>query len=49
MMIQRPAHWGGYALIAHRIEFWQGQPSRLHDRISYHLENNNWIKQRLAP
>ena len=47
--VPRPPHWGGYALIAHRIEFWQGQPSRLHDRISYHLENNNWIKQRLAP
>jgi pyridoxamine 5'-phosphate oxidase len=48
--IQRPAHWGGYRLIPHRIEFWQGRPSRLHDRISYELEGGtNWKKVRLAP
>jgi pyridoxamine 5'-phosphate oxidase len=48
--IQRPAHWGGYRLIPHRIEFWQGRPSRLHDRISYELDGgNNWKKVRLAP
>jgi len=48
--IQRPAHWGGYRLIPHRIEFWQGRPSRLHDRISYELDGGtNWKKVRLAP
>jgi pyridoxamine 5'-phosphate oxidase len=48
--IQRPAHWGGYRLIPLRIEFWQGRPSRLHDRISYELEGGtNWKKVRLAP
>jgi pyridoxamine 5'-phosphate oxidase len=48
--IQRPAHWGGYRLIPHRIEFWQGRPSRLHDRICYELDGNtNWKKVRLAP
>jgi len=48
--IQRPTHWGGYRLIPHRIEFWQGRPSRLHDRISYELDGGtNWKKVRLAP
>ena len=48
--IQRPSHWGGYRLIPHRIEFWQGRPSRLHDRISYELDGGtNWKKVRLAP
>lgn len=48
--IQRPAHWGGYRLLPHRIEFWQGRPSRLHDRICYELEGKSvWEKVRLAP
>ena len=48
--IQRPAHWGGYRLIPHRIEFWQGRPSRLHDRICHELDGGtNWKKVRLAP
>ena len=48
--IQRPAHWGGYRLLPHRIEFWQGRPSRLHDRIYYELEGKSvWRKVRLAP
>jgi pyridoxamine 5'-phosphate oxidase len=48
--IQRPPHWGGYRLLPHRIEFWQGRPSRLHDRICYELEvANTWKKVRLAP
>jgi pyridoxamine 5'-phosphate oxidase len=48
--IQRPAHWGGYRLLPHRIEFWQGRPSRLHDRICYKLDGGtSWKKVRLAP
>ena len=48
--IKRPSHWGGYRLIPHRIEFWQGRPSRLHDRICYELEEGTyWKKGRLAP
>ena len=48
--IQRPAHWGGYIVRPQLIEFWQGRPSRLHDRIQYtRLENGNWKIERLAP
>lgn len=45
----RPANWGGYALVPTMIEFWQGRPSRLHDRIRFRLDKENWIKERLAP
>ncbi|PVX50891.1 pyridoxamine 5'-phosphate oxidase [Balneicella halophila] len=45
-----PEFWGGYRIMPKRFEFWQGQPSRLHDRIEYLLqEDGTWIKQRLAP
>ena len=47
--VPRPPHWGGYLLKPTSIEFWQGRPSRLHDRILYTLENNNWKIERLAP
>lgn len=47
--VPRPEHWGGYKLIADRIEFWQGRPNRLHDRFLYTLENGTWKKERLAP
>ena len=47
--IARPAHWGGYCLVADRIEFWQGRTSRLHDRLRYRLDNSAWIIERLAP
>ncbi len=45
----RPPHWGGYRLSPHRWEFWQGRKSRLHDRLSYRLENGLWLRERLAP
>ncbi|MCV2353831.1 pyridoxamine 5'-phosphate oxidase [Paucibacter sp. B2R-40] len=46
---QRPPHWGGYRLQPQAWEFWQGRKSRLHDRLSYRLQDGKWIKQRLAP
>jgi len=45
----RPAHWGGYRLIPDAIEFWQGRPDRLHDRISYSRKTGGWKIVRLAP
>jgi pyridoxamine 5'-phosphate oxidase len=46
----RPAHWGGYRLVPDHWEFWQGRPSRLHDRIVYERQTDgNWLIQRLAP
>ena len=47
--VPRPPHWGGYLVIPDCIEFWQGRPSRLHDRIRYRLYEGNWIKERLSP
>ncbi|MBA1272451.1 pyridoxamine 5'-phosphate oxidase [Stutzerimonas azotifigens] len=44
-----PPHWGGYRLLPERIEFWQGRPSRLHDRLNYHLHASTWRRERLAP
>src|SRR5258708_2769962 len=46
----RPPHWGGYRVKPTRIEFWQGRPSRLHDRILYSLQGSgSWKIERLAP
>ena len=48
--IPRPPHWGGYLVRPVTIEFWQGKPNRLHDRLLYTLqENGKWIIERLAP
>ncbi|MDF2454425.1 MAG: pdxH [Cytophagaceae bacterium] len=47
--IPRPEHWGGYVLIPDYMEFWQGRESRLHDRITYRLDSENWLINRLAP
>lgn len=47
--VPRPPHWGGYLVVPEMIEFWQGRPSRLHDRIRYRLENQVWVKERLSP
>jgi pyridoxamine 5'-phosphate oxidase len=47
--VNRPAHWGGYVLRPSNVEFWQGRPSRLHDRVRYKLQNGLWAIERLAP
>ncbi len=47
--IPRPTHWGGYRLKPEYIEFWQGRPSRLHDRLAFELTNENWGLTRLSP
>jgi pyridoxamine 5'-phosphate oxidase len=48
-VIPRPAHWGGYILQPTRVEFWQGRPNRLHDRIVYEQIGGVWQINRLAP
>jgi pyridoxamine 5'-phosphate oxidase len=45
----RPAYWGGYRVIPDLLEFWQGQPSRLHDRVRYRRAGDSWVRDRLAP
>lgn len=47
--VPRPDHWGGYAVTPVRIEFWQGRESRLHDRILYTWNGDEWQKERIAP
>ncbi|MBO0947222.1 pyridoxamine 5'-phosphate oxidase [Fibrella forsythiae] len=47
--IPRPPHWGGYRVMPDKIEFWQGRPSRLHDRIRYRLESGTWLIERVSP
>lgn len=47
--VTRPPFWGGYIVKPVRMEFWQGRPSRLHDRIEYNVANGQWKKRRLAP
>lgn len=47
--ITRPPFWGGYRIMPTKIEFWQGRTSRLHDRILYTYENEDWKIERLAP
>lgn len=48
--IERPPHWGGYLVKPVLIEFWQGRPSRLHDRLIYTVQDDNsWKLERLAP
>ncbi len=45
----RPKHWGGFKVIAHKIEFWQGRPSRLHDRFEFTFSKGAWVNKRLSP
>jgi pyridoxamine 5'-phosphate oxidase len=49
--VKRPPHWGGYLVVPTHFEFWQGRPSRLHDRFEYMKGSGsaNWNIQRLNP
>lgn len=44
-----PPHWGGWRIRPERVEFWQGQPDRLHDRLRFRREDDQWTVERLAP
>ena len=47
--VARPPHWGGYRVVPDVVEFWQGRPARLHDRIRYRRSSDKWLIERLAP
>lgn len=48
-VVPRPENWGGYIVNPIEFEFWQGRPSRLHDRLRYRIVNGEWLIERLAP
>lgn len=47
--VPRPPFWGGFRIVPSRVEFWQGRPSRLHDRLTYGSQGDGWTVERLAP
>ena len=47
--VPRPENWGGYLVIPDVIEFWQGRPNRLHDRLQFSRRGSGWVVERLAP
>ena len=47
--VPRPPHWGGYRVVPAVVEFWQGRPNRVHDRLRYQRSADGWRIERLAP
>jgi pyridoxamine 5'-phosphate oxidase len=47
--VPAPPHWGGFRLVPQTVEFWQGRPSRLHDRLRFRRDDGGWVVERLAP
>ncbi|WP_073255155.1 pyridoxamine 5'-phosphate oxidase [Cryptosporangium aurantiacum] len=47
--VPRPETWGGFRLVPHTVEFWQGRPDRLHDRLRYRNDGETWVVERLGP
>lgn len=47
--VPAPPHWGGYRVLPEVVEFWQGRPGRMHDRLAYRRDGDGWVVERLAP
>lgn len=47
--VPRPSHWGGFLVVPDSVEFWQGRPDRMHDRLAYARSDGQWRVRRLAP